>query len=147
MKPDPLYEADRWFRQAEDDLSFARLAHANGYSAQCCFICQQVCEKALKAIFYAKGERLVLGHSVLRLLTDLGRDELHELVDGAKMLDQFYVPTRYPNGLPDGVPSEVYTEAQAHQAIVYSEQLMSAVEAILDEYRDPDRPAEESCDA
>lgn len=35
MKPDPLYEADRWFPQAKDDLSFARLAHANGYFAQC----------------------------------------------------------------------------------------------------------------
>lgn len=138
MKPDPLYEADRWFRQAMDDLSFARLAHANGYFAQCCFICQQVCEKVLKAVFYARGERLVLGHSVLRLLRDLGRDDLCELEEGAKVLDQFYVPTRYPNGLPDGVPSEVYTEAQAAQAIDYSEQLMSAVEAILIEYRDSD---------
>lgn len=135
MKPNPLYEADRWFQQAKDDLSFARLAHANRYFAQCCFVCQQACEKAVKAVFYARGERLVLGHSILRLLKDLGRDDLDELREGAKILDQFYIPTRYPNGLPDGVPSEVYTEAQAAQAIGYSEQLMPAVEAILNEYR------------
>jgi HEPN domain-containing protein len=32
-------------------------------------------------------------------------------------LDQFYIPTRYPNGLPaPGIPSESYTAAQAEAA-------------------------------
>jgi len=30
-------------------------------------------------------------------------------------LDQYYIPTRYPNGLPGGVPSRFYTDAEEAQ--------------------------------
>ena len=26
------------------------------------------------------------------------------------IFDTYYIPTKYPNGLPDGIPAEVYTE-------------------------------------
>jgi HEPN domain-containing protein len=32
------------------------------------------------------------------------------------LLDGYYIPTRYPNGLPDGIPADVYTRAAAEQA-------------------------------
>ncbi len=36
----------------------------------------------------------------------------------AQQLDQYYIPTRYPNGLPAGaVPSAVFTKLQANDAL------------------------------
>jgi len=53
-------EAERWLRQAENDFAFAELGAREGFFAQACFVCQQAAEKALKALHYLRGERLVL---------------------------------------------------------------------------------------
>jgi HEPN domain-containing protein len=60
-----------------------------------------------------------MGHSVDGLLAALEAEgpEASELLDGAKELDQHYVPTRYPNGLPANVPFQAYTTAQARRAL------------------------------
>ena len=39
-------------------------------------------------------------------------------------LDQLYVPTRYPNGLPGGVPAEVFSREQASEAIDEAERII-----------------------
>ncbi len=116
---DSSAEALRWFRQAENDLAFARVAVRDGFFAQACFVAQQVSEKALKAIAYGLGERSVLGHSLVELVDRLrGRaPELAALREQAGVLDQYYVPTRYPNGLPGGVPFEAFGAAQARAAV------------------------------
>lgn len=118
MKDSPR-EAVRWLRQAENDLAFGRVALREGYHHQACFIAQQTAEKAVKAVLYALGERVVLGHSVVELVGRLaGRvPAIAELRVSAGMLDQYYVPTRYPNGLPGGVPFEAFGESQAAEAI------------------------------
>lgn len=60
------------------------------------------------------------GHSLVKLLRDFPdtniRSDLEELSDAAKQLDKLYIPTRYPNGLPDMTPGEVYTESEADAA-------------------------------
>lgn len=33
------------------------------------------------------------------------------------MLDKFYIPTRYPNGLPDLIPGHVYGQEDARREI------------------------------
>jgi HEPN domain-containing protein len=112
-------EAERWLRQAENDFEFARLALGAGFFAQACFVAQQTAEKALKAVAYALGERVVLGHSLVELLALIGtRSPAGEaLREMAGILDQYYVSTRYPNGLPGGVPFEAFGEAQAAAAV------------------------------
>jgi HEPN domain-containing protein len=42
--------------------------------------------------------------------------EFAEKVKTWSILDGFYVSTRYPNGLPDGIPSDVYTSSAAVEA-------------------------------
>ena len=66
----PELEAARWIAQAESDLAFAVVGVREGFFAQACFTCQQTGEKALKAIDYASGARIVLGHSLVDLLTE-----------------------------------------------------------------------------
>jgi HEPN domain-containing protein len=112
-------EAQRWLRQAENDLAFGELALREGFYAQACFVAQQTSEKALKAVAYAHGERLVLGHSIVELVQRLSAaiPDLAKLREQAGLLDQYYVATRYPNGLPGGVPFEAFGERQAREAL------------------------------
>lgn len=119
---DSRHEAERWLRQAENDLRFGAVALSEGFFDQACFISQQVAEKALKALLYAAGERIVLGHSVVELVGRVAREwslaaETEDLRQKAGVLDQYYVPTRYPNGLPGGVPFEAFGESQGKAAL------------------------------
>ncbi len=126
-------EAQRWLAQAENDLAFAELGLREGYYAQACFICQQAAEKALKALHYLQGARFVFGHSLVELLDPLRVKHpfLSDLREGAQQLDQYYVPTRYPNGLPGGTPAEVFTKKQAGQAIEYAKQFIEKARALM----------------
>lgn len=112
-------EAGRWITQAESDLAFARHGLDLGFHAHACFLAQQAAEKAAKAVHYALGARVVIGHSVDGLLAALGSKGVDAEVFRrlGKLLDLHYVPTRYPNGLPGNVPSEVYSAEQASTAI------------------------------
>jgi len=125
---DSLAEGRRWLRQAENDLGFARLALRERFFAQACFFAQQVSEKALKALAYASGERLVIGHSLVELVERMRRahPSLEPLREMAGILDQYYVPTRYPNGLAGGVPFEAFGERQAREAVGAAERFVEA---------------------
>ena len=46
------------------------------------------------------------------------------LVEKAKVLDNFYVPTRYPNGHPEGAPFEHYGSLQSKEAIEYAGEIL-----------------------
>lgn len=126
---EPNKEADRWLKQAESDLAYAELGLREGFYAQVCFQCQQVCEKAIKALRYGRGERAVLGHALIELAASL--PVMARFRDSLAVLDQYYVPTRYPNGLPGGIPSDVYTGDQAAAAVDTARQVVAAVRAEL----------------
>ena len=127
-------EARRWFDQAQADLEVVRTLRSAGHYAASCFHSQQAAEKALKAVLYSQGSRVVLGPSVRDLAQQC---EPHEaafvgVAGEAALLDQFYIPTRYPNGLPSpAVPSETYTETQAEAAQEATERVLGLMEAFL----------------
>ena len=116
---DARAEADRWRRQAANDLAFARVALREQFHAQACFMAQQSAEKSVKALAYGLGERTVIGHSLVTLISRYAdrRPGLNDLREVAGILDQYYVPTRYPNGLAGGVPFEAFGETQAAAAV------------------------------
>ncbi|RLA93519.1 MAG: DNA-binding protein [Deltaproteobacteria bacterium] len=117
MRRSPAEEGKRWLDQASEDLRWAQdLARRGGYHIAC-FLAQQVAEKALKAFLYAMGEEVVLGHSVNRLCDEASRHDESFAEKGRRwsILDGYYVPTRYPNSLPDGIPAEVYTADAAKE--------------------------------
>ena len=125
-------EGIRWLRQAENDLEYARIGLREGFYAQVCFQCQQICEKALKAIHYGQLEkRVVFGHSLVQLASELPLEG--GLREELAVLDQYYIPTRYPNGLPGGIPSEVFNEEDAKRAISIAENIAETVKERLHE--------------
>ena len=81
----------------------------------------------------------MLGHAVRELVRQC---EAHDtafasVLSYAALLDQFYIPTRYPNGLPTpAVPSETYGEAQAEAAQEAAERVLYIAEAFLRTHTD-----------
>lgn len=127
-------EARRWFKQAQADLIVVQTLKSAGHFAAACFHSQQAAEKALKAVLYSQGKRVVLGHSV----QELGRQSQNynsmftALLTDAALLDQFYIPTRYPNGLPSpDIPAETYPITQAESAATAAERVLNTVETFL----------------
>jgi HEPN domain-containing protein len=57
--------------------------------------------------------------------------ELDRFKEAAQQLDQYYIPARYPNGLPGGVPAEVFTRSQAEGAVAAARDLMAAARAAV----------------
>jgi len=125
-------ESSRWFRTAQADLAAARDLNASGHFAQACFLCQQAAEKAVKAALFSLDAD-PRGHSVTRLLAaaresmPVTGDEITSLVEDAEVLDRFYVPTRYPNGLPELIPSEMYKQKDAERALAAATRILDAV--------------------
>jgi HEPN domain-containing protein len=131
---DPRAEAQRWFRQAQADLAVVQTLKGAGHYAAACFHSQQSAEKALMAVLYLQGRRVVLGNSVRDLIRQCTEIEpkLVELETDGALLDQFYIPTRYPNGLPSpAVPSEMYAASQAETALTAATCVLAAVSACL----------------
>ena len=121
------HEAERWLATATDDLGAARALAEAGYHAHACFSAQQCAEKAAKAIWYLIGGD-PWGHSIQRLLEEFPLkdrlDNLDVLIEKAAALDRFYIPTRYPNGLPDLTPEKAYFAPDSQNAITLAQNLL-----------------------
>lgn len=128
-----LSEAQRWLAQALHDRDAARLNRDHGFHEHACFLAQQSAEKALKAFLYARGEGPVIGHSTLSLANECAAHEgnFAALQDACRRLDQLYIPTRYPNGLPDNIPHEFYDTGLADQALGDLEAVISCVQGFV----------------
>lgn len=136
MRREAIDEGKRWLEQATEDLKWAKdLAERGGYHIAC-FLAQQVGEKALKAFLYSQGEEIVIGHSVERLSHQAaGYDhEFDNMISVWSILDGFYIPTRYPNGVPDSIPARVYTKYAAIQAVEMAEEIVEFVRRKMGEF-------------
>lgn len=124
-------EGSRWIRAATADLNAAQSLLTDGYFHLCAFHAQQAAEKALKGLLRLVG-RVPWGHSCFDLLTEV--DSLlssstvpSTLFDSAQRLDGHYIPSRYPDAFPTGVPSDYYDKATAQQAIVDARAILDFV--------------------
>jgi len=130
MTPAPAEEAARWLAQARAELRAAGDLLGLGHHYLVCFLSQQVAEKALKAFLYGKGETLVMGHAVGGLCEWAGRHDagFAAFKEQVQVLDSYYIPTRYPNGLPPGaIPAETYDRETAQRALVLAERTVQEV--------------------
>lgn len=102
-------------RQAERKLASARWDLKGAFYEDACFTAQQAAELAAKALLESQG-RVELGHSVQALLKGAGVADA-DLINGARTLDRYYIPTRYPNGFASGAPMDYYDEPTAEEAV------------------------------
>ena len=131
------HQAERWLLTAEEDIQAAELLFQAEMYAQACFYAQQSGEKALKSLWYLVDAD-PWGHSVQRLASEFPRRaeiaDLEAWIEQGALLDKFYIPTRYPNGLPDLTPGQVYRREDARQGLVAAGQLIAGCKAWLGEH-------------
>jgi HEPN domain-containing protein len=118
----------RWFETATEDLNAARALAAAGYHAHACFSAQQCAEKAVKAAWFLTGTA-PWGHSVQKLLNEFSRkdqiSDIEVMIENAIVLDRLYVPTRYPNGLPDLTPEKTYFAVDSEAALGLADAILT----------------------
>lgn len=118
-----IESAKRTLKSAESDLEGADYNWA-------CFKAHQASEMAVKALLHGLGLP-AYGHSVSRLLSDLaprGIDVSDGVMRSAKILDRYYVPTRYPNAWAEGAPHEYYAKVDAEESLSQAGNVLEWVE-------------------
>jgi HEPN domain-containing protein len=121
-----------WFAQAERDLEHARESRSSGRHEWSCFASHQAAEKAVKALHLGSGQE-AWGQVVARLLTELPAEEAApaKLIEKARVLDAFYVPTRNPHGHPEGAPFQHYGDLQSEEATRYAGEIVEFARTAL----------------
>jgi len=121
-----------WLNQAVKDLKAADEMMKDEFFEWSCFIAQQAAEKAIKAVFQ-KLNAAAWGHSIFDLMRILSKkvDVNDELLNSARSLDKYYVPTRYPNSFESGSPYEYFTREDAENAIVCGRRIIEFCKDIL----------------
>jgi len=122
-------EALRWYLQGTRDARTAQRNADNGDYEVACFLNQQAAEKILKGFLYLKGERPVIGHATLKLSERCTKynSRFQTIQDACRELDIFYLPTRYPNGIPEGVPYEYFSSSHAEKAAKAYESILAII--------------------
>jgi HEPN domain-containing protein len=120
--------AQDWLNQAKRDLEQSKDSKESERHEWACFAAQQSAEEAVKALhFFYKQE--AWGHVIAKLLHELPEDVKvpGEILDKAHVLDNFYIPSRYPNSHPEGAPFEHYGHLQSGEAIKYASEIIEFV--------------------
>lgn len=121
--------AQDWLRQADEDLRWADHTLNSGFFPQVCFICQQAAEKAMKALALERQFSQTRTHSIVKLATALNVNG--EIEAAGRRLDQYYISSRYPDAMPDGIPSEYIDREQAAQAISLAKTIITQVHQLV----------------
>ncbi len=117
-----------WLSQAGRDLDQAEDSRKAGRHEWACFAAQQGAEKAVKALHLYLGQE-AWGHVIAKLLSELPETVPvpKELIEKGRILDNFYIPARYPNSHPEGAPFEHYGPLHSNEAISYASEIIEFV--------------------
>jgi HEPN domain-containing protein len=121
-------EYRRWMRSSMTTLESARGDLGRGDYNWACFKAHQAAEFAVKALLHGLGLP-AYGHSVSGLIVKLPEGlAVRGMLQEAKALDKYYVPTRYPNAWSEGNPEDYYTRKDAEEAVDYAGRIIGGVE-------------------
>ena len=126
----PVYldesEYNRWQSHAKSTLRSAQIDKSSGFYNWACFKAQQSAEYMAKALLRCMGTESY-GYSVSQLLKKAEFNE--EVLNQAKKIDKYYIPTRYTDAWSEGLPEDYYTLDDAEDAIKCAEGVIEEVEA------------------
>jgi HEPN domain-containing protein len=121
-------ESERWLRFAQEDLRMAELALRDGIYNQVCFHAQQCAEKAIKGLLAFQDVAPPRTHRIADLLSLVKNDPFDVEV---RLLDRFYIPTRYPDALPGMLPEGLPERIDAEHALDTAHQVLATVTVLV----------------
>lgn len=120
-------DAERWLVFAREDLHSAEVLLREGIYNQVCFHAQQCVEKGLKCLIAQRGNVPPRIHSIAELLALHPADWFADLRPGLIVMDDFYIPTRYPDALPGALPGGLPGRRHAEEAFAQARLLVDRV--------------------
>lgn len=97
-------EVALWLEAAGVDLRAAAVLLNEEIFELACFHAQQAVEKALKGLLVERSGTHPKGHSLEQLLSmpEVSEEERRRWRAESRRLDEYYLPTRYPDAMPPG---------------------------------------------
>lgn len=118
-----------WLEQARINLSHAEKSVDMGDHAWACFAAQQAAEAALKGLHLRRGQ-VAWGYSIIDLLAALPAEAKPSdaLLERSRLLDRYFIPTRYPDAHPAGPAARHYTGTEAQDAVRIAREVLEHCE-------------------
>ncbi len=85
----------------------------------------------MKVLAFSQGVQQVRSHSTSEIAHSMKING--ELADAARILDQYYMTTRYPDALPGGAPCDMFVRSQAEEALRLANLFIRKVQAELED--------------
>ena|SRR3989338_2057930 len=116
-----MEESKNWIRQAEADLQTANNSFKSGDYYAAVFWCQQVVEKALKAIIIKDQNKLIKTHDLVRLgkLSDIPKEFSIKI----KELASAYTQSRYGISI-NSIPADEFDKDVSLNLISFSKEVL-----------------------
>ncbi len=118
-----------WINKGDEELEFAKVSLEEGleFYAQVCFFFHQAPEKYLKAYIIANELNLKRIHDLLELLRVCAEndEEFNNFYEEARILNPFYMGTRYPEFFI------TFNKSRTEQALGAAEAIASFVKSKL----------------
>jgi HEPN domain-containing protein len=127
--------SNKWIYFAEQDLNFAKSGLKDKFYSHVCFLSQQTVEKACKAFLIYNGLNYPKTHKIVEIINSNKKllDLLKEFIDEIKLLDAFYIPTRYPDGIPGSLPEGLPDEKDAESSLSVAEKIFNVMKEEISE--------------
>lgn len=124
---------ERWLTFADEDLQVAEIVLKEDIYNQVCFHAHQSVEKALKGALAHHGNRTPpRTHAIADLLRLLPSEWLAELrTELTEKMDDYYIPTRYPDALPGTLPQGLPGKTEAEEALALARRVMDEVKRLV----------------
>ena len=117
-----------WLGLAEDDWKFAAMGLREGFYTQVCFHAQQSIEKSLKGFLVFRKKSYPKTHGLLelaRLAPELGLESLRESL---AIIEDYYVPIRYPDAAAGMKASGPPSQEEAAEALDTAKKVFEMVQ-------------------
>ncbi|HRJ43175.1 MAG: HEPN domain-containing protein [Caldilineaceae bacterium] len=128
-------ETQRWLNFAQ----VAKYALTDEIFNQVCFHSQQAVEKSLKAYLMQRDNTTPRTHSIADLLRLLSLSWLGDTGRVLYKMDNYYIPTRYPDAPPGSLPDGMAGRDDAREALSLAEETYRLTLLALAQY-DNDEP-------
>ena len=102
-----------------------------GIYNQACFHAQQCVEKSIKALHMVYRKTAApRTHDITDLIRLLDLDWVNDMKNDLTKLDDYCIPTRYPDALPGSLPEGLPEKSDAENAIGLARRLLDKAERI-----------------
>lgn len=125
-------EFARWKAAAERAQGAAGAQASAGYAEWSCFLYEQAAQLAVKGLLHGVGAG-GWGHDLAALVAAadaaVGPAWPRGIAVAAERLSRFYLPTRYPDAVPGGVPGDRFTIDDVATAAADARAVFDAVDS------------------